>query len=31
MTIELIDGGHVLAEERPDAVADRILGGAGAH
>jgi pimeloyl-ACP methyl ester carboxylesterase len=29
MTVELIDGGHFLPEERPDAVADRILAGAG--
>ena len=25
MTVELIDGGHFLPEERPDAIADRIL------
>jgi pimeloyl-ACP methyl ester carboxylesterase len=30
MTVELIDGGHFLPEERPGAVADRILAGAGA-
>lgn len=31
MTVELIDGGHFLPEERPDAVAARILAGAGAN
>jgi len=29
MAVELVDGGHFLPEERPDAVADRILAGAG--
>jgi pimeloyl-ACP methyl ester carboxylesterase len=29
MAVELVDGGHFLPEERPDAVADRILAGVG--
>jgi pimeloyl-ACP methyl ester carboxylesterase len=30
MTVEFVDGGHFLPEERPEAVAARILAGAGA-